>query len=72
MVDVTAYADADRFISHAVYADSPQALSEIGSQITAPRPEDANTLSVIDATKYQDPDAAPAQPAAPVEQRPAQ
>jgi esterase/lipase superfamily enzyme len=75
VVDITAYADADRFISHAVYADSPEVLSEIGSQIAAPRAEDANTVSVIDATKYQDPDAehaaaAPPTAAAPVEQKP--
>ena len=59
VVDITAYADADQFISHAVYADSPEVLNEIGSTITAPRADDANTLSVIDATKYQDPDAPP-------------
>jgi esterase/lipase superfamily enzyme len=60
VVDITAYADADRFISHAVYADSPQVLSEIGAQIEKPRAEDAKTVSVIDASKYVDPDAAPA------------
>ena len=52
VVDITAYADADRFISHAVYADSPEVLSEIGAQIETPRAEDANTVSVIDASKY--------------------
>jgi esterase/lipase superfamily enzyme len=57
VVDITQYADADRFISHAVYADSPQVLSQIGAQIATPRPEEANTLSVIDATHYRDPDA---------------
>ena len=62
VVDITAHADADRFISHAVHADSREVLTEVGSQITAPRPEDANTLSVIDATKYLDPDASPAAP----------
>ncbi len=62
VVDITAYADADRFISHAVYADSPEVLNQIGSTIAAPRAEDANTLSVIDATKYQDPDAPPPSP----------
>ncbi len=62
VVDITAYADADRFVSHAVYADSPEVLNEIGAQIEAPRAEDANTVSVIDATKYQDPDAEPAAP----------
>ena len=60
VVDISAYADADRFIAHAVYADSPQVLSAIGSKIEAPRPEDMNAVSVIDASKYQDPDAAPA------------
>src|SRR5574337_32008 len=63
VVDITAYADADRFIRHAVYADSPQVLSEIGSTIAAPRPEDAHTVSVIDASKYQDPDAEASVPA---------
>jgi esterase/lipase superfamily enzyme len=72
VVDITAYADADRFISHAVYADSPQVLREIGAEIEKPRTQDADTVSVIDATKYQDPDAAanaviapPAPPGAP-------
>ena len=60
VVDITAYADADRFISHAVYADLPQVMSEIGAQIEKPRAEDANTVSVIDASKYADPNAAPA------------
>ena len=63
VVDITAYADADRFISHAVYADSPEVLSEIGAKIAAPRPEDASTLSVIDATKYQDPNGQTTAPA---------
>jgi esterase/lipase superfamily enzyme len=79
VVDITAYADADRFISHAVYADSPEVLKAIGATIAAPRAEDANTLSVIDATKYQDPDGASPAPvptptgsptAAPTAQRP--
>jgi esterase/lipase superfamily enzyme len=62
VVDITAYADADRFINHAVYADSPEVLNQIGSTITAPRAEDANTLSVIDATTYKDPNAPPPAP----------
>ncbi len=33
VVDITRYADADRFISHAVYADSPEVLNEIGAEI---------------------------------------
>ena len=70
VVDITAYADADRFISHAVYADSPEVLSKIGSQIAAPRPEDANAVSVIDASKYQDPDAPPPAPSTAVQASP--
>jgi esterase/lipase superfamily enzyme len=69
VVDVTAYADADRFISHAIYADSPEVLSAIGAQITAPRANEVNTVSVIDATAYRDPDA-PAPPAPPDAQQP--
>jgi esterase/lipase superfamily enzyme len=57
VVDISKYADADRFISHAVYADSPEVIGAIGSKLTAPRAEDANKVSDIDATKYQDPDA---------------
>lgn len=64
VVDITRYADADRFISHAIYADSPEVLSQIGARFEAPRAEDANTVSVIDATKYLDPDAVSAPPSA--------
>src|SRR5208283_5062993 len=64
VVDITAYSDADRFISHTVFANSPEVLNEIGAEIEAPRAEDANTVSVIDATKYPDPDARPAPPGA--------
>jgi esterase/lipase superfamily enzyme len=62
VVDITAYADADRFINHAVYADSPEVLKAIGATIAAPRPAEANTLSVIDATAYKDPNAPPPTP----------
>ena len=62
VVDITAYADADRFISHAVYADSPEVLGAIGATIAAPRPAEANTLSSIDATSYKDPNAPPPAP----------
>jgi esterase/lipase superfamily enzyme len=58
-VDITAYSDADRFISHAVFANSAEVIGAIGAQIAKPRAEDARTVSLIDATKYQDPDAAP-------------
>ncbi len=62
VVDITAYADADRFISHAVYADSPEVLKTIGATIAAPRAGEANTLSSIDATSYKDPNAPPPGP----------
>jgi hypothetical protein len=42
--------------------DSPQVSNAIGATIAATRAEDANTLSVIDATKYPDPNAAPDAP----------
>ncbi len=60
VVDITAWSDADRFISHAVFANSAEVIGAIGSQIAAPRADDAGTVSSIDATKYQDPDAATA------------
>ncbi len=59
VVDISAYSDADRFISHAVFANSANVIGAIGAQISAPRAEDAKAVSSIDATKYQDPDAAP-------------
>ncbi len=58
VVDITAYSDADRFISHTVFANSPEVIGAIGSQISAPRADDVDKVSSIDATKYQDPDAA--------------
>ena len=58
VVDISAWSDADRFISHTVFANSPDVIGAIGSQISAPRPDDAGTVSSIDATRYQDPDAA--------------
>jgi esterase/lipase superfamily enzyme len=58
VVDISAYADADRFISHAVYADSPQVLSAIGTALAKSRPEDANAVSDMDAKSYQDPNPA--------------
>jgi esterase/lipase superfamily enzyme len=60
VVDISAYSDADRFISHSVFADSAHVIGEIGAQITAPRSGEADKLSSIDATKYQDPNPAPA------------
>ncbi len=60
VVDISSYSDADRFISHAVFANSSEVIGAIGAQIAAPRVEDAKTVSLIDASKYQDPDPAPA------------
>jgi esterase/lipase superfamily enzyme len=62
VVDITAYADADRFISHTVFADSPEVLNAIGAKIAAPRANEVNTVSVIDAIGYKDPNALPASP----------
>ena len=58
-VDISAYSGADRFINHTVFANSPEVIGEIGSQITAPRAEDAAAVSSIDASRYQDPNPAP-------------
>jgi len=65
VVDITQWSDADRFISHTVFANSGEVIGAIGAQITAPRPADAGAVSSIDATHYQDPDAAPAVVSAP-------
>lgn len=59
VVDITQWSDADRFISHAVFANSGEVIGAIGAKISAPRGEDAAAVSSIDATRYQDPDAAP-------------
>ncbi len=58
VVDITRWSDADRFISHAVFANSGDVIGAIGAQIAAPRAEDSKAVSSIDATRYQDPDAA--------------
>ncbi len=42
-----------------MFANSPEVIGEIGSQITAPRAEDAAAVSSIDASRYQDPNPAP-------------
>ena len=41
---------SDGFIGHGVYADAPDVIHAIGAQLTAPRAQDVNTVSVIDAT----------------------
>jgi esterase/lipase superfamily enzyme len=58
---------SDGFIDHAVYADAPDVIHSIGAQLTAPRAQDANKVSVIDARGDDPPAATPslAAPAAP-------
>jgi esterase/lipase superfamily enzyme len=58
--DLTNFSDG--FIDHGAYADAPDVLHAIGAQMATPRPQDANTMSSIDASGYVDP-SAPAVPA---------
>jgi len=60
--DLSAFSDG--FIDHGIYADTPDVLHAIGAQLTAPRPADADKVSIIDARGDAGPDPAPA-PAAP-------
>ncbi len=55
---------SDGFIDHAAYADTPDVLHAIGAQMATPRAQDANTMSIIDASGYGDP-ATPAPAPAP-------
>ena len=57
VVDISAYSDADRFIAHSVYADSPQVLAAIGSALQRVTPQEANSVSDTDARNYPDPEA---------------
>jgi esterase/lipase superfamily enzyme len=57
VVDITAYSDADRFISHTVFANSPEVIGAIGAELAAPRAEDAAKQSSLDETNYPDPNA---------------
>lgn len=63
---------SDGFIDHGAYADAPDVLHAIGAQMATPRPQDANTMSSLDATGYVDPNApapvAASQPASPAQQ----
>jgi esterase/lipase superfamily enzyme len=52
---------SDGFIGHGLYADTPDVIHAIGAQLAAPRAQDVNTVSVIDATGN---DGAPNPPAA--------
>jgi esterase/lipase superfamily enzyme len=56
--DLTNFSDG--FIDHGAYADAPDVLHAIGAQMATPRPQDANTMSNIDASGYVDPSATPA------------
>ena len=56
--DLTSFSDG--FIDHGAYADAPDVLHAIGAQMATPRPQDANTMSSIDASGYVDPSATPA------------
>jgi len=55
--DLTNFSDG--FIDHGAYADAPDVLHAIGAQMATPRPQDANTMSSIDASGYVDPSATP-------------
>jgi len=56
--DLTNFSDG--FIDHGAYADAPDVLHAIGAQMATPRPQEANTMSSIDASGYVDPSATPA------------
>lgn len=58
VVDISAYSDADRFISHAVFANSPEVIGAIGAELARPRAAEVDKQSSLDATNYADPDAA--------------
>jgi esterase/lipase superfamily enzyme len=51
---------SDGFIDHAAYADTPDVLHAIGAQMATPRAQDANTMSIIDASGFVDPTASAA------------
>jgi esterase/lipase superfamily enzyme len=40
---------SDGFVGHGVYADAPDVIHAIGAQLAAPRAQEVNTVSVIDA-----------------------
>ncbi|MGD1037847.1 MAG: alpha/beta fold hydrolase [Roseiarcus sp.] len=61
--DLSSYSDG--FIDHAAYADTPDVLHAIGAQMATPRAQDANTMSIIDASGFVDPAAPAAAPTSP-------
>jgi esterase/lipase superfamily enzyme len=52
---------SDGLVGHGLYADTPDVIHAIGAQLAAPRAQDVNTVSVIDASGV---DGAPGGPAA--------
>jgi esterase/lipase superfamily enzyme len=55
----------DGWIDHGAYADAPEVLRAIGAQMAAPRPQEVNAMSNLDATGYGGPAPAAAAPPAP-------
>jgi esterase/lipase superfamily enzyme len=55
---------SDGFIDHAAYADTPDVLHAIGAQMATPRAQDADKMSIIDASGMAEPPAAATTPAA--------
>ncbi len=48
--DLNGYSDG--LIDHGAYAVTPKVLASIGADMATPRPEEANTVSIIDASNY--------------------
>jgi esterase/lipase superfamily enzyme len=48
---------SDGFLDHGAYADAPDVLHAIGAQLAAPRAQDVDTVSIIDARGFVDPTA---------------
>ena len=45
---------SDGFIDHGAYAVTPDVLHAIGAQMAMPRPDETSTVSVINASSYED------------------
>jgi esterase/lipase superfamily enzyme len=41
---------SDGFVGHGLYADTPDVIRAIGAELAAPRAQDVNAVSIIDAT----------------------
>jgi esterase/lipase superfamily enzyme len=59
--DLSAFSDG--LIGHGLYADTPDVIHAIGAQLSAPRAQEINTVSVIDAMGSDSPPDAAAGPA---------